>query len=190
MLSFALLVVLEPHVDLSPDAAGQQAVVVSNVLVRDMDVAIIEVLALGPVLGVGEPYLHLVDKGVFALLFDSALGFHELVGPDVVFGQRVVDDLQAHLDGHFIRRRAVLAQQKFEHEDRHVGSDLHLADEVFADHFAVKSHGQFLVQSVQRNRNRFCHGSAVFIYIPSRTGILLDLASTQSESGSRTTIST
>ena len=85
-----------------------------------------------------------------ALVLDLALGLHRLVGADVVVGQRVVDDLQAHLDRHSVRRGAVLAEQELEDEDRHVGADLDLPDEVLADDLAGEDAVDLVVEGIPR----------------------------------------
>jgi hypothetical protein len=59
-----LLVVLEAHVDLRPDAAHHQALVVAHVVLGDVHVLVAEVGDLGPVVRVDEAHLHLVDEGV------------------------------------------------------------------------------------------------------------------------------
>ena len=75
-------------------------------------------------------------KVYLPVLLDLALRLRRLVGPDVVVRERVVDDLQPHLDRDLVGRRAVLPEQELEHEDRHVRADLDLADEVLADDLA------------------------------------------------------
>ena len=74
-----------------------------------------------------------------SFLLDLALRLHRLVGADIVVGERVVDDLQAHLDRHFVGRRAVFSQQELEDENRNVGADLHLSDEILSDDLAGES---------------------------------------------------
>ena len=69
-------------------------------------------------------------------LLDLALCLGALIGSDVVVGQGVVHDLQAHLDSHLVAGGAVLAEQVLEDEHRHVGADLDLADQVLANHLA------------------------------------------------------
>ena len=64
VLALRLLVVLEAHVELRPDAAHQQALVVADVLRRDVEELVAEVDRLRPVVGVDEAHLHLVDEGV------------------------------------------------------------------------------------------------------------------------------
>ncbi len=85
-LPLGLLVVLVPDVHLCPDAAHQQAVVVPQVVLGDVDVLVAEVHQLGPVLVVvGEVAdLDLVDQGVLALVLDQRLGLVRLVGADEV----------------------------------------------------------------------------------------------------------
>ena len=50
--------------------------------------------------------------------------------------ERVVDDLQPGVDGGRVVGGAVLPEQVLEDEDRHVGPDLHLADQILADDLA------------------------------------------------------
>ena len=52
VLALAFLVVGEPHLDLGPDAAGQQAFVVADVVGRDVDELVAEIAHLGPVVGI------------------------------------------------------------------------------------------------------------------------------------------
>ena len=63
-LPLLLLVVLEAHVDLRPDAARQEPLEVADVVRRDMDELVAEVVDLGPVVRVDEADLHLVDERV------------------------------------------------------------------------------------------------------------------------------
>jgi hypothetical protein len=133
VLAAVLFVVLEPHVHLRPDAAGEQPVEVTNVVLGDVDVLVAEVGELGPIVGVDEAHPDLVDERPAASLFDLALGLHRLVRADVVLGEGVVHHLKAHLDRHLVRRRAVFAEQELQDKHRHVRADLHLTDEVFAD---------------------------------------------------------
>ena len=150
VLALRLLVVLEAHVDLRPDAARQQPLVVADVLRRDVEELVAEVDGLGPVVGVDEAHLHLVDEGVLALLLDLALRLRRLVRADVVVRERVVDDLQPHLDRDLVRRGAVLAEQELEDEDRHVRADLHLADQVLADDLAGEEPVHLVVEGIAR----------------------------------------
>ena len=150
VLALRLLVVLEAHVDLRPDAAHQQPLVVAHVLVGMWRNLLPKLYSLGPVVGVDEPNLHLVDEGVFPVLLDLALRLRRLVGPDVVVGERVVDDLQSHLDRDLVRRGAVLAEQELEHEDGNVRADLDLADEVLAHDLAGEERGSTLSSSASR----------------------------------------
>ena len=147
-LALGLLVVLVPDVDLRPDAAHQQAVELPQVVLGDVDVLVPEVDQLGPVLVVvGEVAdLHLVDEGVLALVLDQRLGLVRLVGPDEVRGDRGVDHPQPGVDGGGVVGGAILAEQVLQDEDRHVGPDLHLADEILADHLAREDRRGFLVQ--------------------------------------------
>ena len=148
MLALRLVVVHVLDIDLRPHAARQQPFVVAGVLGRDVQVAVTEVDGLGPPLAVGDAYLHLVDEAVTPLVHDHALGLHRLVGPDVVLGKGVVDDLEAHLDRDRVRGGAVLAEQELEHEDRHVGADLDVADEVLADNLAGEGAIDLVVEGV------------------------------------------
>ena len=178
-LPFLLLVVLEAHVDLRPDAAGEQAVVVAHVAVGDVDVLVAEVGDLGPVARIDQPHLHLVDEGVPALLLDLALRLRRLVGADVVVGQRLVDDLHPHPDRHLVGRGAVLPEEVLEHEDGDVRPDLHLADEVLADDLAREDASHLVVELV-------ADGDLLFgdPHIPSLTGISSDCPNTASVAGS------
>ena len=148
LLPLLLFVVLMPDVHLRPDAAHQQAVVVPQVMLGDVDELVAEVHQFGPVLVVvGEVAdLHLVDEGVLALVLDHRLGFVRLVGPDEVRRQRVVDHPQPGVDGRRVVGGTVLAQQVLQDEDRDVGPDLHLADQVLADHFAREDRRRFLIE--------------------------------------------
>ena len=144
-VGFFVVLVLDVH--LRPDAAHQQAVVIPQVMFGDVDVLVAEVLQFGPVLVVvgNVADLHLVDERVLALVLDHRLGFVRLVGPDEVRGQRVVHHLQPGVDGHRVVGGAILPQQVLQDEDRDVGPDLHLADQILADHFARKHRCRFLI---------------------------------------------
>ena len=96
--------------------------------------------------------MHLVDEGVLALVLDQRLGLVRLVGPDEVRGERVVDHPQPGVDGGGVVGGAVLPEQVLQDEDRDVGPDLHLADQILADHLAREDRRRFLVQ--------FRHGSS------------------------------
>ena len=100
---FDLLVVLEAHVDLGPDAARQEPVELAHVVVRDVDELVPEVRHLGPVAR-SRPSRTFTLSMKVCLPFSLTLlcAFVRLVRPDVVLGQGVVDDLQPHLDGHLV----------------------------------------------------------------------------------------
>ena len=115
------------------------------------------------------------------LFLDHALGLGGFVRPDVVFRKGLVDHLEAHLDGHFVRGGAVLAQQKFEHEHRHVGAHLDFADQILAHHLAGEDPVDLIVQGVPF-RKPF---PMVFHHrVPNFTLISLDWARTRSVAGS------
>ena len=158
VLAPRLLVVLEAHVDLRPDAAHEEALVVADVVLGDVHELVAEVGDLGPVVGVDEAHLHLVDEGVPPAVLHLALRLHRLVGADVVVGERVVDDLQPHLDRHLVRRRAVLAEQELEHEDRHVRADLDLPDEVLAHDLAGEEAVHLVVERISARDCSVAHG--------------------------------
>ena len=158
VLALRLLVVLEAHVDLRPDAAHHEPLVVADVVLGDVHVLVAEVRDLGPVVRVDEADLHLVDEGVLAALLDLAWAFIDSSGADVVVRQRVVDDLQPHLDRDLVRRRAVLPEQELEDEDRHVRADLHLAHEVLADHLAGEQPVHLVVEGVSCGDGAVAHG--------------------------------
>ena len=86
VLALRLFVVLETHVDLGPDAPGQQAIEVADVVVGNVGVLVTKIRDFGPVLGINEPYLHLVDEGVLTGLLHLALCLGAFIGPDVVVG--------------------------------------------------------------------------------------------------------
>ncbi len=156
VLAPGLLVVLEAHVDLRPDAAGEKPVEVAHVVVGDVDVLVAEVRDLRPVLGVDQADLHLVDEGVPAVLLDLALRLGTLVRADVVVGQGVVDHLQPHLDRHLVGRGAVLPEQVLQHEHRNVRADLDLPHQVLADDLAGEDAVDLVVKGVAR-RGGFGH---------------------------------
>ena len=117
------------------------------------------------------------------LLLHLALRLLGLVRADVVVGQRVVDDLQAHLDGHLVRRRAVLPEQVLQDEDGHVRADLHLADQILADDLAGEEAVDLVVEGVARWGREEDHPQ-----IPRFTGISSDWAIRASVVGSCSTI--
>ena len=53
---------------------------------------------LRPVVRIHEAHFHLVDEAISAFLFDLALRLPRLIRANVIVCQRVVDDLQSHLD--------------------------------------------------------------------------------------------
>ena len=75
VLALRLLVVLEAHVDLRPDAAHDEALVVADVVLGNVHVLVPEVRDLGPVVRVDEAHLHLVDEGVTPAVLDLAWAF-------------------------------------------------------------------------------------------------------------------
>jgi hypothetical protein len=100
-LPLTLLVVCEAHVDLRPNSPRQKPFVVADVLGLDVDELVAEIVDLGPIVGINKAHLYLADKGPGSFFLDLALRLHPLVGADIVVGERVVDDLQSHLDlGH------------------------------------------------------------------------------------------
>ena len=107
-------------------------------MLGDVDVLVPEVDQFRPVLVVvGEVAdLHLVDERVLALVLDDRLDLVRLVGPDEVRGERVVDHPQPGVDGGRVVGRTVLAEQVLQDEDRDVGPDLDLADQILADDLA------------------------------------------------------
>ncbi len=143
-----LFVELVAQIDLRPDAAHQQAVVIPHEVFGDVDVLVAEVLQFRPVfVVVGHVAdLHFVDEGVLPLVLEQRLGFIRLVGTDEVGRQGVVDHLQTGVDGDGIIGGAVFPQQVLQDEDRDVGSHLHLAHQVLADHLARKHGCRFSVQ--------------------------------------------
>ena len=169
VFALGLLVVLPAHVDLGPDPARQQPVEIPHVVIGDVDVAVAEVGHLSPVMGVHQAHFDLIDEGVAALLLDPALSLLGLVRADVVVGERVVDDLQPHLDRHLVRGCAVFAKQVLEHEDGDIGPDLHLAHQVLAHHPAGEGAVDLVVEGVPGRDLFACHDQ-----IPSLTGISSD----------------
>ena len=111
ILPAGLFVILEAHLDLGPDPAGEEPVVLSDVSVRNPNLAVPEVHCLGPVQAIDQLHLDLVDEGVAPVLLDLALCLVRLIRTDVVVREGVIDDLQAHLDGRLVRRGAVLPEQ-------------------------------------------------------------------------------
>src|ERR1039457_3043885 len=93
---------------------------------------IIEIHTLRPIVGIDKPDLYLVDERIFPVFLYLALGLRGLIRAYVVVCESVVNDLQSHLNREFIRRRAVLSKQEFEHEDWNVRADLDLSDEILA----------------------------------------------------------
>jgi hypothetical protein len=152
-----LVGVVPGHVDLCPYAAGEQAIVIADVVLGDVNELVPEVGDLGPVARVGEPHLHLVDEGVAALLFDTALRLRGLVGTDVVVGKGVVDDLEPHLDRHPVGRRAVLAEEVLQDEHRDIGTDFDLAYQILADDLAREHAVHLVVECVSGRRGVVAH---------------------------------
>lgn len=155
-----LFVILVLDVHLRPDPAPQQAVELPQVVLGDVDELVPEVLEFGPVLVVvGDVAdLHLVDESVLALILHHRLGLVRLVGPHEVRRQRGVDHPHPGVDGHRVVGGAELPEQVFEDENRHVGTDLHLAHEILADHLACEHRRRFFVQlrhdTPQKNSHR------------------------------------
>ena len=118
---------------------------------------VIEVDSLRPVVGIDKPNLYLVDERVFPVFLYFALRLRRLVRANVVVCERVVDDLQSHLDRKFIRRGAVLSEQEFEHEDRNVRPDLDLADEVLAHDLSGEQLVRLVVECVARGGCSIAH---------------------------------
>jgi hypothetical protein len=142
----------EAHVDLRPDAAGQQPLIVADIVRRDVDELAAEIVHFGPVIGIDQPYANLVDESPAPLLLDLALGAHRLVGADVVVGQGVVDHLQAHLDRHVVGRGAIFSEQELQHEHRDIGADLHATHQILAHHLAGEGAIGLVVEGVSRWR--------------------------------------
>ena len=154
-------------------------------MIGDVNIAMTEVCEFRPVLRIHKPNLHLVDEGVLACFLHLALSFGAFIWPDVIVGQGVIDNLHAHLDRHLITGGAVFAEQVFEDEDRHVGSDLDLANEILADHLARENAVDLVVEEIAGWGLGVCHG-----HIARETGSAADWASTASVSGSTTTTRT
>ena len=112
---------------------------------------------LGPVVGIDEPDLHLVDEGVFPVFLDLALRLHRLVGANVVVCERVVDDLQSHLDRDFVGRGAVFSEQELEHEDRDVCPDLDLPDEVLSHDLSGEELVRLVIERIAGGRCSIAH---------------------------------
>ena len=150
VLALAFLVIGEAHLDLGPDAAGQQALEIPHIVGRDMDELVAEIVDLRPVVGVDKPHLHLVDERMAPVLLDLALRLHRLVGADVVVGEGVVDDLQPHLDRHLVRGGAIFPEEELQNEHGNVGARLDLADEILADDLARENPVRLVVERVAR----------------------------------------
>ena len=123
------------EIELAPDAAAEEALVLVDDVLGDVDVLVAEVREVGPelVLARDEPDVDLVDEAVLALPLELRLRLLGLVGSDEVLLQSLVDDLEAGRDRRRVVGRAVLAEQELKDVDGHVGADLDLADEVLAD---------------------------------------------------------
>ena len=91
-------------------------------------------------------------KVYFPVFLDLALRLHRLVGADVVVCERVVDDLQSHLDRDFVGRGAVFSEQELEHEDRNVRADLDFPDEILAHDLAGEELVRLVVECVAGGR--------------------------------------
>ena len=82
------------------------------------------------------------------LLLDAALGLRRFVGPDVVLGQDVVDDFEAHLDRQLVGRGTILAEQVLQDEDRNIDADLDPSDEVLAHDLAGEDTVDLVVERI------------------------------------------
>jgi hypothetical protein len=131
---------LVEQVHLRPHAALQQAVIAIDDVLGNVHELVTEVGQRRPelVLAGEQADVDLIDQAVLALALEGSLGLLGLVGADEVLGQRLADDLQPGFDRGRVVGRAVLAEQELEHVHGHVGADLHLADEVLADHPAAE----------------------------------------------------
>ena len=140
--SLGLFVILGTDVDLRPDAAHQEPVVLPHVLLRDVDVLVAKIHELGPVLVVVREVadFDLVDQRVLALVFYLGLHGVGFVRSHKVLGESRVDDSHPGFDGHGLIGRAILPQQVLKDEDRDVGPHLHLADQILTDDLTRK-HG-------------------------------------------------
>lgn len=132
-----------------------------------MQVAVPEVDSLGPEIGIDEADLDLVDERMPAAVLDLDLSLHRFVRSDVVLRQGVVDDLEAHLDRHLVRRRRVLAEQVLEDEDGDVRAHLHLADKILPDDLAREQAVGLVVKGVPTGNGADAHGQAT----PRLTGM-------------------
>src|SRR5260370_7984621 len=83
ILALRLFVVFEAHVELRPDTAHQQPLIVSYIMRRDVEKLATEVNPLCPVVGVDEAYLHLIDEGEFSVFLHLPLTLSRFIRPYV-----------------------------------------------------------------------------------------------------------
>ena len=117
---------------------------------------VVEVDAFRPVVGIDKPNLYLVDEGVFPVFLYFALRLRRLIRANVVVCERVVDDLQSHLDRKFIRRGAVFSEQEFKHENGNVRPDLDLPDEILSHDLSGEQLVRLVVECVAGGRMFHC----------------------------------
>ena len=141
------------QLDVRPDAAGQNALVLLDHPLVDMDLVEAGRGKLGPVLtalvllveGDGDE----VDQFHHAMLPQARLDKLVLVGPDDPLGDRALDEVKPLFYLVVLGRRAVLAKEVLEHVDRDREAHLQFMDEVLADDPAREGRDQPLVQRVR-----------------------------------------
>jgi hypothetical protein len=121
------------QIDLGPDPALEQAVVLAVEALGDVDLAVAEVVHRRPVLPLArdEADLDPIDEAVAAVALDERLGLVRLVVAEVVPTERVLDRLDPEPDLLLIVRGAVPPEQVLEDVAGHVLAALDLVEEVF-----------------------------------------------------------
>lgn len=145
-----LLIILVANLNLRPNAPHQEPVEIAGVSVRDMEILVAEVDALGPVFVIlgNVADLDLVNEGVPLLFLDQGLRLVGLLGPDEIVRERAVYDPQSGVNGGRVIRGAILAEQVFQDEHGHIGADFDFSHQVFADNLAREDLRSFQVECV------------------------------------------
>ena len=105
-----------------------------------------------------------IDNSIFAALADQRFDLLAFLGAHIVFCKDIADFINADSNRRFIVRRAVNAQQVFQHKGGHVCAALEHGGQILAHDFSRKAAYNFLVQGVHGRSSSIIKSPFGFFY--------------------------